>query len=65
MRIEGGLALAESLPLDQLEIFDLNGNKFGDEGCEQLQNITELGKPTFNFCTGGVIKNRKEVSVRY
>ena len=52
MRIQGGLALAESLPLDQLEIFDLNGNKFGDEGCEQLQNITELGKSTFIFGTG-------------
>ena len=55
MRIQGGLALAESLPLDQLEIFDLNGNKFGDEGCEQLQNITELGKPTYIFGTGEVL----------
>lgn len=41
IKIDGALALVNSLPLDQLELLDLNGNKFGDEGCDQLQKLTQ------------------------
>ena len=46
IRLNGALALMEALSpvLYRLEQLDLNGNKFGEEGCENIKEYTDLGK---------------------
>ena len=44
IKIEGAMALMNVLPLQDLEFLDFNGNKFGDEGCEELQAMSDLSK---------------------
>ena len=39
VRIEAARELLDSIPLEQLERLDLNGNKFGDDGCDEIMDL--------------------------